>query len=1566
MTDDTNETVPEAWASPTQEQLDYVSTWFDYGQRPTVELPSQSGQQSDGDSVTSTSLQKLLAVYDCLELMDRVWPRSDGEDTVGLEKIAANKLLADQIASGNVLDSRYRIIAEIGRGGFGVVLKGHDTQLRRDVAIKIALENAPAFDADATLDCGSRTDSEEPVREALKEARVVASLRHPNIVRVLDIGSCPEVPFYIVSELIQGTTLREVARRGRLPLLDTLRVVAKIAAGLDYAHSRGIIHLDVKPANILLDHDGEPHLTDFGMAIRNSAHRPSMLIAGTPHYMAPEQAAGRDHRINRQCDIYSLGVTLYYLLSGKLPYTSSSATELLKLISASRYVPVGQLVEAVPPGLERILDQAMAKRQSDRYQTAAQFAADLNQLADELKLEGADKADASPITIVPQGLRSFSQRDSDFFLQLVPGVRDVYGVPQSLRFWKHRIEQSYVERGTEVNLVFGPSGCGKTSLVKAGLIPLLSKRIVPIYVEASPQNTERDVLMLIRQYVNLPAPVDSLAKAVRWLQSPAMLREQESSDTNAASRFVLFIDQFEQWLHQQHLRENHDLVAALEICDGQNVMPVLMIRDDFWMAASRLMKELDIPIVEGGNAAAVDLFDMEHARHVLRLFGQANGDLPLESGEITADQQEFIRLAIEELQLENRVVCVRIALFAQMMRGRVWSPASLEHSGGSAGIGVRFLGETFGDRTGHANHRAMETSARLVLAALLPEHGTDIKGHRRSAEELQSISGLNADEFQRLLQVLDKELRLITPVEHEAGLAVESTGRLSEADQSGYQLTHDFLVPSIREWLFKKQRETPAGRAELYLAERASLWQAEPLKRYLPSASETIAILRRTNARRWSTVQKAMMASAVRVHSRRAVVALAAVGLMIFGAALFRNRIRSDQFENTAAAKVDSLLTARIGDVPRLIEELGEFRSVADGWLHSRFNAPRNADEQLRAGLALTNTELVEPQFLTDALLNGTPEQVEVIRGIAHRHNRELAPRLWKSLDDDLNTSQRLAAASGLALFAPDDPRWETAARRIADALVRENTLQVASWMEMIRPLSKQLCSPLADVLRNDKEDYSPAQRDIATALLSEYAANDTELILGLLIDAPQFSTLLFDAFARRPDEARRLVKSRLASLSGGQLTGEDKVPEIARRANLIVLAMKLDAYETVWPYWSNSVDHSVRTEVLHALAESSVSPAPLIERAHQEPDPGTRAALLLGIGHLVSDLNEQQATALADLALDRFEHDPAAGVHGACHWLIHNCIGATRSPLSEVQKAEIRDRFDQIETRLAVGKPLGDRNWYVTSHGRHSLTIVPGPTVGWVGSTKDTAPGRDPDEPRRQRQIGRTFAIGQREVTVSQFMEFWQQRPKLREFYDVPDDYFGQVDSQLAVERVNWFLAADFCNWLSEQEGLPKSEWCYPENVDRVNGITIPDDHFERTGYRLLSETEWELSARNGTLTAWHFGSDGQRLNDYAWWQENADERIHPVGLLQPNGLGLFDMIGNAMEWTGTGRQLDEELVDDRLLHPKVNPLGDRVLRGGGYSDFRSYARSAYRESYTPDAGGAELGIRIGRTMPE
>jgi len=315
---------------------------------------------------------------------------------------------------------------------------------------------------------------------------------------------------------------------------------------------------------------------------------------------------------------------------------------------------------------------------------------------------------------------------------------------------------------------------------------------------------------------------------------------------------------------------------------------------------------------------------------------------------------------------------------------------------------------------------------------------------------------------------------------------------------------------------------------------------------------------------------------------------------------------------------------------------------------------------------------------------------------------------------------------------------------------------------------------------------------------------------------------------------------------------------------------------------------------------------------------------------------------------------------------LLLNRLNSDDSALSDSQKADVRERFDRIESHLATGKPMSERRWYVTQHERHSLAIVRGPTESWVGSTLDTAPSRDPDELRRKRRVGRTFAIAQLEVTAGQFQKFWQQRPKLREFYGYPEDYYGEPGSPLAVERVNWFVAADFCNWLSEQESIPEDQWCFPRDVDRVNGITITSDYFERTGYRLLSETEWEQAARNTTLTNWHFGSDGDRLKDFAWWLDNSDERIHPPGLRRPNSLGLFDIYGNAMEWMVSGQVFDEDLVEDILIHPRVDPLSSRILRGGGYSDFRGYVRSAYRESYTADAGGIELGIRIGRTMPD
>ena len=171
-----------------------------------------------------------------------------------------------------------------------------------------------------------------------------------------------------------------------------------------------------------------------------------------------------------------------------------------------------------------------------------------------------------------------------------------------------------------------------------------------------------------------------------------------------------------------------------------------MVRDDFAMAAARFMDSLDIPIVQGHNFATVDLFDVDHAEKVLIKFGQAFGKLPAQTGQLSDDEQSFVQSVASGLAQDGKVVSVRLALFAEMVKGKPWIPATLEEVGGTEGIGVNFLEETFSSRTANPKHRLHQQAAREVLKALLPEVGSDIKGHMRSHSELLEASGYQTDQ----------------------------------------------------------------------------------------------------------------------------------------------------------------------------------------------------------------------------------------------------------------------------------------------------------------------------------------------------------------------------------------------------------------------------------------------------------------------------------------------------------------------------------------------------------------------------------------------------------------------------------------------------------------------------------------------------------------------------------------------------------------------------------------------------------------------------------------------------
>ncbi len=261
---------------------------------------------------------------------------------------------------------RYKVLKELGRGAMGVVYLGKDPTIQRFVAIKTM-----------RLD---QIDDAEKLQEVkarfFREAESAGRLSHPNIVTIYDAGEQDDLG-YIAMEVLDGTPLKQWARKPHLlPAEEVVQTLATVADALDYAHQQGVIHRDVKPANIMITKERVVKVMDFGIAKTSSSSKTQTdIVLGTPTYMSPEQIAGK--KVDGRTDVFSLGIVLFEMLTGQPPFTADNLSALLFAIAHQPHPPLNSLRQDLPPMVQEVLDRALQKELPQRYRRAGEFAQDL-------------------------------------------------------------------------------------------------------------------------------------------------------------------------------------------------------------------------------------------------------------------------------------------------------------------------------------------------------------------------------------------------------------------------------------------------------------------------------------------------------------------------------------------------------------------------------------------------------------------------------------------------------------------------------------------------------------------------------------------------------------------------------------------------------------------------------------------------------------------------------------------------------------------------------------------------------------------------------------------------------------------------------------------------------------------------------------------------------------------------------------------------------------------------------------------------------------------------------------
>jgi formylglycine-generating enzyme required for sulfatase activity len=526
--------------------------------------------------------------------------------------------------------------------------------------------------------------------------------------------------------------------------------------------------------------------------------------------------------------------------------------------------------------------------------------------------------------------------------------------------------------------------------------------------------------------------------------------------------------------------------------------------------------------------------------------------------------------------------------------------------------------------------------------------------------------------------------------------------------------------------------------------------------------------------------------------------------------------------------------------------------------------------------------------------------------------------------------------------------------------------------MYLLRPVRDKLLGPLSVLYRDTAR--RDVERSLATQILADFAGDNPRVLAELLIDADdqQFAVI----YPKFREHAERGLPVLTVEIERKLLdaTPDDAREKLAKRqANAAVALLRMNQPERVWPLLRHSPDPRVRSYLIHRLAPLGADAGAIIQRFDEESDLTIRRALILSLGEYgEQELPPAARNALLPKLQTIFCTETDPGLHAASEWLLRTWM--QEAWLQQVTEEWVQDkqqreqRLERIEQQLeasraagadskSIGLPAAPPRWYVNGQGQ-TMVVIPGP-VEFVMGSPVTEAGRQDVEIQHRRRIGRSFALAAKSVTVEEYRRFEKE-------YSLPPVYTRMPG--LPAVAIDWYRGAKYCNWLSEQEGLPAEQWCYEISG---NEVKLTANYLSLSGYRLPTEAEIEYATRSGTLTARYFGETDELLPRYARYNRNSQEKTWPVGSLKPNDFGFFDMQGNVWNWcqeafAGYPRTNDGEALEDKEGDLVVANTVSRVLRGGSFYSQASIVRSANRiNPYVPTFQNTNNGFRPARTLP-